>query len=71
VELNYKFPIWQRGFSDHRIRDSQDYRNHMNYLTQNPVKRRLVETPSEYAWSSASGAFVLDDEPQGLKPLNN
>jgi putative transposase len=70
LELNYKFPIWQRGFSDHRIRDLQDYRNHMNYMEQNPLKRRFVETPSEYAWSSASGAYVMDDGPQGLKPLN-
>ena len=69
LELNYKFPVWQRGFSDHRIRDARDYSDHMNYLEQNPVKRRLVERASEYRWSSASGAFVMDDVPQGLKPL--
>ena len=69
LELNSKFPIWQRGFSDHRIRDVQDYLVHANYLEQNPVKRRLVETASEYPWSSASGAW-MDDVPQGLKPLS-
>jgi putative transposase len=69
LELNYKFPIWQRGFSDHRIRDLHDYRTHVKYLEQNPVKRRLVEMPSQYAWSSAGGAYVMNDEPQGLKPL--
>jgi putative transposase len=70
IALNYKFPIWQRGFSDHRIRDMQDHRDHMNYLEQNPVKRRLVEAASEYAWSSVSGAYAMDDVPQGLKPLS-
>jgi putative transposase len=48
LELNSKLPIWQRGFSDHRIRDVQDYLVHTNYLEQNPVKRRLVETAFEY-----------------------
>jgi putative transposase len=70
LALNYKFPIWQRGFSDHRIRDAQDYGDHMNYLEQNPVKRRLVELASAYEWSSATGAYVMDDVPQGLKPLD-
>ena len=70
LELDYKFPIWQRGFSDHRIRDLQDYQSHIRYLEQNPVKRRLVERTSKYPWSSASGAYVMDDIPQGLKPLN-
>jgi len=68
-KLNSKFPVWQRGFSDHRIRDLQDYATHLDYIEQNPVKRRLVSTPSEYPWSSASGRFELDDPPQGLKPL--
>jgi putative transposase len=65
--LDYKFPIWQRGFSDHRIRDWQDYQTHMRYLEQNPAKRRLVASAAEYRWSSMSGDYVMDDVPQGLK----
>lgn len=67
--LIFKFPVWQRGFSDHRIRDAADYGNHVRYIENNPVKRHLVATPREYRWSSASGAFRLDELPQGLKPL--
>ena len=68
-KLNAKFPVWQRGFSDHRIRGVEDYAAHIAYVEQNPVKRRLVRIASEYPWSSACGRYELDDIPQGLKPL--
>ena len=68
-KLNFKFPVWQRGFSDHRIRDVEDYAAHVEYIEQNPVKRRLVGIATEYLWSSACGRYELDDIPQGLKPL--
>ncbi len=67
--LIFRFPVWQRGFSDHRIRDAADFDVHMRYLEQNPVKRRLAFKAEEYRWSSASGAFRMDEVPQGLKPL--
>jgi putative transposase len=68
--LNFRFPVWQRGFSDHRIRDAADYELHARYLVQNPVKKQLVAEPVEYKWSSASGLCRMDEVPQGLKPLN-
>jgi REP-associated tyrosine transposase len=68
--LNFRFPVWQRGFSDHRIRDAADYMAHIRYREQNPVKRKLVMSPSEYRWSSAAGAFAMNEVPQGLKPLS-
>src|SRR5258708_6096527 len=36
--LNFSLPVWQRGFTDHRIRDVQDYEIHLAYIEQNPVK---------------------------------
>ncbi len=66
-ELNFRFPVWQRGFSDHRIRDAGDYEIHSRYIQQNPVRRKLVAIASEYPWSSASGKFQLDEPPQALK----
>ena len=68
-ERRFVFPVWQRGFSDHRIRDVADYEGHLRYIQQNAVKRRLVAVASEYRWSSASGKFRLDPPPQRLKPL--
>ena len=68
-QLSFRLPVWQRGFTDHRIRDCQDYRNHLKYIEENPVKRGLSNSAKDYSWSSASGNYVMD-EPQGLKPLS-
>jgi putative transposase len=68
--LLFRFPVWQRGFSDHRIRDAADFNLHVRYLGQNPVKRHLAGKPADYPWSSATGAFRMDEVPQGLKPLS-
>jgi len=59
--------IWQRGFTDHRIRDAQDYVHHKNYIHQNPVVARLVLTASEYRYSSAYPGFKLDPWPPAAK----
>jgi hypothetical protein len=62
--------IWQTGFSDHRIRDAEDCERHVEYIRQNPVRKGLAETSEQYPFSSASGDFLLDKRPQGLKPQN-
>ncbi len=36
--------IWQRRFWEHRIRDEEDYRRHMDYIHFNPVKHGLART---------------------------
>jgi putative transposase len=70
LQRRLRFPVWQRGFSDHRIRNAADYNSHLVYIVQNPVRKKLAVNPSEYLWSSASGTYALDPFPQGLKPLN-
>jgi putative transposase len=49
--LASRLPVWQRGFTDHRIRDNADYTVRRNYLHQNPVEARLCEKPDAYAHS--------------------
>jgi putative transposase len=61
-------PVWQRGFSDHRIRDRGDYESHVRYIERNPIRKRLVTSAKDYRWSSASGNYNMDSIPQGLKP---
>ena len=63
-----QFPAWQRGFSDHRIRDAADYDVHIRYIEQNSVRKKLVGRAAEYQWSSAAGSIELDPPPQGLRP---
>ncbi len=36
-ELGSSMEIWQRGFSDHRIRDWEDFEIHISYIYRNPV----------------------------------
>ena len=69
LEVNSKMEIWQRGFTDHRIRDVEDYAKHKRYLIMNPVEAGLCAEPKEYKYSSAAGSYELDPIPQRLKPL--
>jgi putative transposase len=67
-ELQSSMEVWQRGFSDHRIRDFADYSRHVQYIQLNPVRKQLVTSAVEYPYSSARPEFSLDGIPQGLKP---
>src|SRR5437660_463796 len=67
-ELGSNLEVWQKGFSDHRIRDAKDYAEHILYIRQNPVRARLCEIAEEFPYSSAHVGFELDSAPQGLKP---
>ncbi len=68
VELQSNMEVWQKGFTDHRIRDAQDYAEHVQYIRSNPVRTHLCMHAEEYAYSSAHPGFQLDEVPQRLKP---
>jgi putative transposase len=55
--------IWERGFTDHRIRDLEDFEHHQRYIHQNPVARKLAENASEFRYCSAYPGFKLDPWP--------
>jgi putative transposase len=38
-----KFPVWQRGFTDHRIRNEDEFQTKREYIHQNPVRAQMVE----------------------------
>ncbi len=61
--------IWQRTFTNHRIRDSTDFERHKRYIHLNPVRAGLVEFPKDYPYSSAHSGFVIDEAPQRLEPV--
>jgi putative transposase len=62
-----KIQVWQESFTNHRIRDAEDYERHCSYVRLNPVRAGLVRDAAEYPFSSASLGFRMD-MPQGLKP---
>src|SRR5579864_6629014 len=59
-ELGSNMEVWQKGFSDHRIRDVSDYGIHVSYVHQNPVKERLCAKADDFPYSSAHAGFELD-----------
>jgi putative transposase len=67
-EFKWAGDVWVTGYSDHRIRDEEEYKIHLAYISNNPLKARLVENAKLYAYGSAGGCFELDTFPQGLKP---
>jgi putative transposase len=52
-ELGYAGEVWQKGFSEVRIRDRQSFLDHRDYIDQNPVKARLVDSPEKFPFGSA------------------
>jgi putative transposase len=56
--------VWQRGFTDHRIRDAEDFVKHVRYIHENPVQRGLVSRATEYRYCSAFPGFRLDVWPE-------
>jgi putative transposase len=61
-------PIWQPGFHESRVVDWADFKKKASYIHFNPVAAKLVESPENWQYSSASGKYQLDPIPQGLKP---
>jgi len=62
-QLEKTIEIWQRGFTDHRIRNAEDFAHHRLYIHRNPVKRGLVAEPSSFRYCSAFPRFKLDPWP--------
>ncbi len=63
VAVGSKFPLWQVSFTEHQIRDHNDFASHVRYIEMNPVRGKLVDKASEYLFSSARGKFTLDGWP--------
>lgn len=58
--------IWQRGFTDRRIRNSEELVGFRNYIHENPVKAGLCAAAADFPYSSAHDGFALDLPPTYL-----
>jgi len=65
--LRNPMEIWERGFTDHRIRDAEDFARHQMYIHQNPVARKLVMEPPEFRYCSVFPGFKLDPWPSAAE----
>ncbi len=68
---NQKIEIWQVGFHDWTIRDLTDWRAKVEYIHTNPVRAKLVHRTEDWAYSSASGKFVIDPIPDKFLKLSS
>ena len=64
--LKSKFEVWERSFNESQIATEEKFLGCVHYIEQNPVRRRLVTTPLEYPFSSASHG-PLDPMPLHLR----
>ena len=63
-ELEWNGEIWQSGFTDHRIRDEEDWSRHIDYIRTNPIEAKLAEDIALYEFMGCPDIAF----PRGLKP---
>lgn len=51
--LSSKFPVWQKGFDERRMRDTSEFVARREYIHLNPLRARLVERAEDWPFSSA------------------
>jgi putative transposase len=66
-EIGFTWPIWQRGFSEIRIFSLEAFTARRNYVHENPVRARLVQSAAEWEYGSASGHYEVDPCPEYLR----
>ena len=49
---NGEYPLWQRRFWEHTIRNETDFERHVDYVHFNPVKHKLVSRVRDWPYSS-------------------
>jgi putative transposase len=52
--------LWQKGFHDRVLRDSDDTRAVVRYMLENPVRAGLVASVRDYPWVGSS-RYTLDE----------
>jgi|SRR5581483_4616934 len=65
TDLKRNYEIWERGFTDHRLRVGEFHR-FRRYIDENPVKAGLAKAPEDYPYGSASVKYDLDPPPARL-----
>jgi putative transposase len=53
--------VWQRGYTEHRIQDAEDFERHVEYIAQNPVRAGLGV---DYARSHVMHPELVDPRPE-------
>ena len=65
--LKSKLDVWERGYNESHIRTREKFDACKSYIEQNPVRKRIVERPELFAFSSASGSIPVNPRPRWLE----
>ncbi len=57
-------PVWQRGFWDRHVRDSDDLAKAIQYILDNPVRRGLCARPEDWPYARFCG-YPWEDSRRG------
>jgi len=63
--LSSRFPVWQRSFTDRRVRGREEFFVKREYIHQNPVRGKLVAKAEMYRFSSAYRGSNETNVPSG------
>ncbi|HEY9125631.1 MAG TPA: transposase [Acidobacteriaceae bacterium] len=48
LEAGYLGEVWQRGFTEVQVLNNESLKKHQQYISENPVKAHLSESPGQY-----------------------
>jgi putative transposase len=48
--LGRRGQLWQEEYFDHVVRTYENLRQKIEYIRQNPVRRKLARVPEDYPW---------------------
>jgi putative transposase len=48
-----KFSVWQKSFTERRMRDAEEFIARRKYIHENPVRQHMVQSAEDYPFSSA------------------
>lgn len=58
---NHNYRVWQDGFHPIALKSAKWFREKMNYMHENPVRKGFVEKPEHWKYSSARNWVLSDD----------
>jgi hypothetical protein len=64
------YRAWQRRFYDFNVWSESKRLEKLQYMHGNPVKRRLVENPGDWPWSSWRFYHLVDTSVLAMDPLS-
>ncbi len=65
VRAQFAGEVWQPGFHEHRIRNSHDFQNQLDYIAANPERRHLQDC----AFVHTRFLERIDPMPEELNPV--